>query len=79
MRLGQAEVLDKDGNFYPDTLRQAKSIDTFICNVNGHYYLYETRSETAFIGRHLTLHDPNTFRKELRLYLSLDSPILFCP
>ena len=27
-----AEVLDKDGNFYPETLRQAKSIDTFICN-----------------------------------------------
>ena len=27
-----AEVLDKDGNFYPDTLRQAKSIDTYICN-----------------------------------------------
>ncbi len=27
-----AETLDKDGNFYPDTLRQAKSVDTFICN-----------------------------------------------
>ncbi len=27
-----AEVLYKDGNFYPETLRQAKSIDTFICN-----------------------------------------------
>lgn len=27
-----AEVLNKDGNFYPETLRQAKSIDTFICN-----------------------------------------------
>ena len=27
-----AEVLDKDGNFYPETLRQAKSVDTFICN-----------------------------------------------
>ncbi len=27
-----AEVLDKDGNFYPDTLRQAKSTDTYICN-----------------------------------------------
>lgn len=27
-----AEVLDKDGNFYPDTLRQAISIDQFICN-----------------------------------------------
>ena len=30
--LCHAEVLDKDGNFYPETLRQAKSIDTFICN-----------------------------------------------
>ena len=30
--LHHAEVLDKDGNFYPETLRQAKSIDTFICN-----------------------------------------------
>lgn len=30
--LRHAEVLDKDGNFYPETLRQAKSIDTFICN-----------------------------------------------
>lgn len=27
-----AEVLDKDGNFYPETLRQAKSVDTYICN-----------------------------------------------
>lgn len=27
-----AEVLDKEGNFYPETLRQAKSIDEFICN-----------------------------------------------
>ena len=27
-----AEVLDRDGNFYPETLREAKSIDTFICN-----------------------------------------------
>ncbi|MEH7490685.1 family 78 glycoside hydrolase catalytic domain [Neobacillus niacini] len=27
-----AEVLDKDGNFYPETLRQAISIDQFICN-----------------------------------------------
>ncbi|MDQ0227838.1 glycoside hydrolase family 78 protein [Metabacillus niabensis] len=27
-----AEALDKDGNFYPDTLRQAISVDTFICN-----------------------------------------------
>lgn len=51
IRLRHAEVLDKDGNFYPDTLRQAKSIDTFICNMNGHYYLYGTRSETAFIGQ----------------------------
>lgn len=27
-----AETLDKDGNFYPDTLRMAKSEDTYICN-----------------------------------------------
>ncbi len=27
-----AEVLDKDGNFYPETLRQATSVDTYICN-----------------------------------------------
>jgi alpha-L-rhamnosidase len=27
-----AEVLDKEGNFYPDTLRQAISTDNFICN-----------------------------------------------
>lgn len=27
-----AETLDKDGNFYAETLRQAKSIDTYICN-----------------------------------------------
>lgn len=27
-----AEVLDKDGNFYPETLRQAISIDQFVCN-----------------------------------------------
>ncbi len=27
-----AEVLDKDGNFYSETLRQAKSVDTYICN-----------------------------------------------
>lgn len=27
-----AEVLDKDGNFYTETLRQAVSIDKFICN-----------------------------------------------
>lgn len=27
-----AEALDKDGNFYPETLRQAKSEDTYICD-----------------------------------------------
>ncbi len=27
-----AETLDKDGNFYSETLRQAKSVDTFICD-----------------------------------------------
>ena len=27
-----AETLDKDGNFYSETLRQAKSIDTYICD-----------------------------------------------
>ncbi|WP_176541405.1 family 78 glycoside hydrolase catalytic domain, partial [Bacillus sp. AFS076308] len=27
-----AEVLDKEGNFYPDTLRQAISHDVYICN-----------------------------------------------
>jgi len=27
-----AEVLDNEGNFYSETLRQAKSVDTFICN-----------------------------------------------
>ena len=27
-----AETLDKDGNFYPETLRQAKSADTYICD-----------------------------------------------
>ncbi|GFP74685.1 family 78 glycoside hydrolase catalytic domain [Clostridium fungisolvens] len=27
-----AEVLDKDGNFYPETLRQAVSHDVYICN-----------------------------------------------
>ena len=27
-----AETLDKEGNFYPETLRQAKSVDTYICN-----------------------------------------------
>lgn len=27
-----AEALDKDGNFYPETLRQAKSVDTYICD-----------------------------------------------
>ena len=30
--LRHAEVLDKDGNFYPDTLRRAKSEDTYILN-----------------------------------------------
>ena len=27
-----AETLDKNDNFYPETLRQAKSVDTYICN-----------------------------------------------
>ena len=27
-----AETLDKDGNFYPETLRQAVSVDTYICD-----------------------------------------------
>ncbi len=27
-----AETMDKDGNFYPETLRQAKSTDTYICD-----------------------------------------------
>lgn len=27
-----AETLDRHGNFYPDTLRQAISVDTYICN-----------------------------------------------
>lgn len=27
-----AETLDRDGNFYPETLRAAKSEDTYICN-----------------------------------------------
>lgn len=27
-----AETLDKDGNFYSETLRQAKSVDTYICD-----------------------------------------------
>ncbi len=27
-----AETLDKEGNFYSETLRQAKSVDTYICN-----------------------------------------------
>lgn len=30
--VNHAETLDKDGNFYPDTLRQATSVDTYICN-----------------------------------------------
>ncbi|PMC34694.1 alfa-L-rhamnosidase [Bacillus sp. UMB0899] len=27
-----AEVLDKEGNFYPDTLRKAISVDQYVCN-----------------------------------------------
>lgn len=27
-----AETLDKEGNFFPETLRSAKSVDTYICN-----------------------------------------------
>ncbi len=34
-----AETLDRDGNFYPDTLRQAKSIDTYICNGEAQVFL----------------------------------------
>lgn len=34
-----AETLDNDGNFYPDTLRQAKSIDTYICNGEDQVFL----------------------------------------
>lgn len=30
--ISHAEVLDKDGNFYPETLRQATSVDTYICD-----------------------------------------------
>lgn len=30
--VNHAETLDKDGNFYPETLRQATSVDTYICN-----------------------------------------------
>lgn len=30
--ISHAETLDKEGNFYPETLRQAVSIDRFICN-----------------------------------------------
>lgn len=32
LTIHHAEVLDKDGNFYPDTLRQATSTDTYILN-----------------------------------------------
>ena len=32
--ISHAETLDKDGNFYPETLRQAKSMDTYICDGN---------------------------------------------
>lgn len=34
-----AETLDKDGNFYPDTLRQAKSVDTYICSGESQVFL----------------------------------------
>lgn len=34
-----AEMLDKDGNFYTETLRQAKSEDTYICNGGGQTFL----------------------------------------
>lgn len=34
-----AETLDKDGNFYPDTLRQAKSVDTYICDGTAQTFL----------------------------------------
>ena len=30
--ISHAEVLDKNGNFYPETLREATSIDTYICD-----------------------------------------------
>lgn len=30
--ISHAETLDKDGNFYPETLRQAISVDTYLCN-----------------------------------------------
>lgn len=32
IQIRHAETLDKDGNFYPETLRQAKSADTYICS-----------------------------------------------
>lgn len=32
--ISHVETLDKDGNFYPETLRQAKSMDTYICDGN---------------------------------------------
>ena len=34
-----AETLDREGNFYPDTLRQAKSVDTYICNGEAQVFL----------------------------------------
>ena len=34
-----AETLDKDGNFYPETLRQAKSEDTYICDGSRQVFL----------------------------------------
>lgn len=40
-----AETLDKDGNFYSETLRQAKSVDTYICD----------GTEQAFLP-HFTFH-----------------------
>lgn len=40
-----AETLDKEGNFYPETLRQAKSVDTYICN-----------GENQILRPHFTFH-----------------------
>lgn len=34
-----AETLDKDGNFYPETLRSARSEDTYICNGEAQTFL----------------------------------------
>lgn len=45
LTIRHAETLDKDGNFYPDTLRQAKSLDTYICN-----------GETQTLYPHFTFH-----------------------